>query len=125
MPVSIEKAIYNKLITLDVLPALYWRQAPAGSREPYVVMVLVDDPRTKRMLCYYGGEARIQFGVFDTDAGRGDETAMILVDNVRALRGLQDGLRIDAFVTNIVTLPNADEMFQRTVDVIVRYTEEA
>jgi regulator of protease activity HflC (stomatin/prohibitin superfamily) len=127
---SVEEAVYNKLQAdsafITAITALYWRQAPAGASLPYVVYFQVDDPRPKELLSYYGGEARLQLSVFADDASAGLLMSQTVVEKVRDIRGTQNGLRLTGTVANVLTQPaNVDGIFHRTVDVIVRYTEEA
>lgn len=127
---TVEQLIYNLLTADSAFVAqsggVYWRQAPAGASLPYVTYFQVDDPRTKEMLSHYGGEARIQFSVFDESASNGLTTSAQLIDLVKTFRGLQSGLRIHGQTVNVLTQPaNVDGIYHRTVDVIVRYTEEA
>ena len=127
---SVEEAIYNLLkadaVFVAAVTNVYWRQAPAGTSLPYVTFDQVDDPRSKEMLCYYGGEARLQFNVFAESATAGLLMSQTLVGKVRDIRGLQNGLRVHGNVVNVLTQPaNVDGVYHRTVDVIVRYTEEA
>lgn len=126
---SVEEAVYNRLTSdaafVAAITALYWRQAPAGTSLPYITYDQVDDPRTKELLAYYGGEARLQFNVFAESASDGITMAQTLVEKVRDLRGVQNGLRLTGTVANVLTQPaNVDGIYHRTVDVIVRYTEE-
>jgi hypothetical protein len=127
---SVEELLYN-ILTADTAfttqsGGIYWRQAPSGASLPYIVYFQVDDPRTKELLAFYGGEARIQFSIFDADASNALTTSAQLIDKVKELRGLQSGLRIRGTVANVLTQPaNLDGIYHRTVDVIVHYTEES
>lgn len=127
---SVEEAVYN-LLTADTtfvaaVTAVYWRSAPAGTNLPYITFDQVDDPHTKELLSYYGGEARLQFNVFAESAMTGITMAQELVEKTRSIRGLQNGLQLTGRVVNSITQPpNVDGIFHRTVDVIVRYTQEA
>ena len=126
---SVEEALYTLLTSDSAFTAavggLYWRHAPEGTEAPFVVYWQVDDPRAKEMLCYYGGEARVQFDVYDTDAGRGLESTQRVIEKVREFRGLNSGLRMHGAVANVLTQPNAGGLLHKSVDVIIRYTEEA
>lgn len=125
---SVEETIYDILIADTAFVAaagnLYWRHAPAGSTLPYVVFWQVDDPRTKEMLCFYGGEARLQFSVYNEDAAACVATTQAVVEKARTIRGVTNGLRLHVVVANVLTQPNADNVAHRVVDWIVRYTEE-
>jgi hypothetical protein len=127
---TVEQELYTRL-TADTtlmaqITALYWRQAPAGTSLPYVVYFQVDDPRTKELLSYYGGEARIQFSIFDESASNGLASSEAIITAMKSLRGKNNGLRLTATVVNVLSQPaNVDGIYHRTVDVIVRYTEEA
>ena len=127
--VSVEQAIYNALIAdaafISSIGALYWYEAPSGADLPYVVYFQVDDPRAKVFLSYYGGQARLQFSVFDEDRGDGVAKGQAIVEKMKEVRGLYNGLRVSCEVVNVVTQPSTtDNVFHRTVDVIVNYTEE-
>ena len=125
---SVEEALYAALTAdtafITSIGALYWYQAPSGTSLPYVVYFQVDDPKAKELLAYYGGQARVQFSVFDTDRGNGVTKAQAIVEKVRDVRGTYLGLHMSCEVANVVTQPaTTDGIFHRTVDVIVRYTE--
>jgi len=127
---SVEEATYN-LLTGDAafitaITALYWRQAPAGTILPYVVFYQVDDPKQKELLAFYGGESRLQFSCFADNPNAGLTISQEVIEKVQDIRGMQDGLRLHGRVVNVLTQPaNVDGVFHRTVDVIVRYTQEA
>src|SRR6056297_882423 len=127
---SVEEAVYN-LLTADAafvtaVSNVYWRSAPSGATLPYVTFDQVDDPHTKELLAYYGGEARLQFNVFSESPSTGLEMSQRVVEKARDIRGIQDGLRLHGRVVNSLTQPaNVDGIFHRTIDVIVRYTQEA
>jgi len=126
---TVEQELYTRLTAdttlMSQITALYWRQAPAGTSLPYVVYFQVDDPRTKELLSYYGGEARIQFSIFDESAINGLASSEALITAVKSLRGKSNGLRIHGQVVNVLSQPaNTDGIYHRTVDVVIRYTEE-
>jgi hypothetical protein len=126
---SVEETIYTILTTdatfmTAIGGSLYWRHAPVGATVPYVVFWQVDDPRPKERLCVYGGEARLQFNCYDTDAAAVVTASQTVVEKAREIRGTTNGLRLHAAVANVLTLPNVDDVAHRAVDWIVRYTEE-
>jgi len=126
---TVEQELYTRLTAATALmaqiTALYWRQAPAGTSLPYVTYFQVDDPRTKELLSYYGGEARIQFSIFDESASNALDSSEALINSVKDLRGKSNGLRLTATVVNVLSQPaNTDGIYHRTVDVVIRYTEE-
>ena len=126
--VSVEEAVYNALAAdaafIASIGKLYWYEAPGGVDLPYVVYFQVDDPRTKGFLSYYGGQARLQFSVFDSDRSDGVAKAQAIVEKMQGLKGTYNGLRLTCEVANVVTQPSTiDNVFHRTVDVIVNYQE--
>jgi len=124
--ISIEQAIYNLLVAdSGFAHTLYWNQAPEGASLPYVVFWQIDDTRDKELLSYWGGSARLQFDFYDTNWVRCADATADLVESVKKFRGLSDGYRIHGRVSSVLTQPaNIDKILHRTVDVIVRYTEE-
>lgn len=109
-------------ITTYVGSRIYAYRADNAAKEPYIIVRVVDDPRSSWTQTLYGGVARISLYVYDSSESRARTIGEALLAVYQQFHGTLGGHIIEGTeVSNARFLDGPDNEFRYLVDLVFTY----
>ena len=127
---SVEKALFEYLREdtnfTNAVGDVFWLEAPKGATAPYLVFYQIDDPNDKVFFVSYGGQARVQVNLYDTDKFKIVDNRSVVKTKLREFRESKGGISVRNVVisNDFSQTPSTDDtVYRGVVDAVIHWED--